>query len=339
MDPGSPGRSGLATAGTALGLLLAVGSAVVLHQGSAAPERRWGIVAFPLVWAAPALLGLLARRRPVLLVPAAALGAVLSVLSLSGVTLLLLVPAGLHAAAAARGSLRWPGPGRTAVLLALPVLGLAAFVVLFVHQDPMCWEVVREPGGAEVERALPDAACASSSGTITLAPSSGVVGGGSTSDVVVAGEALVSGVIVLATLAAGWLAAGPPGAVARPRRWPGAGRDRPPVWVTVVLAVSTGLLLTMGGAVVAAPVTVPALLWAARHHVRGWRLVLATVVAAVTAGELAWGLVYLVAGESRPAIWLVPVAAAGTVAAGALRPRSARRMPVSASAGAGRANR
>lgn len=110
---------------------------------------------------------------------------------------------------------------------------------------------------------------------------------------------------------------------------------RPPAWALAVLVVATLLLLSMGGAVVAAPVTVPTLLWAARHHLQGALRAVAAVLAGATAGEL----VYVAAGEPQPAIWLVPVAAAGGSAVAGLWPRPARSIEVSASAGWGRANR
>lgn len=201
------GRTAPATAGTVLGLLLAVGGAVVLAVDATPPERWWGALSFPLVWATPAVLALLARRRPALLVPAALLAGGLAVLSLSGVTLVLLVPAGLWLAALRRGGLPWPGPARTAVLVALPLVGLAAFGALLVHEDPVCWDVVRTPGGDEAYRVRPGATCAVSTGVATATAGGSVVGGGSTSDVVVAGEAVLSGLLLAGTLGIGWLAA------------------------------------------------------------------------------------------------------------------------------------
>ena len=201
------GRSSLATAGTALGLLLAAGAAVALHRDAVAPEGRWGAVSFPLVWATPALLGVLARRRAVLLVPAALLGAGLAVLSLSGVTLVLLFPAALHGAAAASGRPPWPSAGRAAVLLSLPVGGLAAFGALLLHQDPVCWDVVQEVG--EGYRVRPERSCNAGSGIVVATATGPVVGGGATSDVVVASEAALSGLLVAGTLSVGWVAAAP----------------------------------------------------------------------------------------------------------------------------------
>src|SRR4051794_40402908 len=112
-------------------------------------------------------------------------------------------------------------------------------------------------------------------------------------------------------------------------------RGAAPVAVVVVAGL---LLLTMGAAVVAAPVTIPLLLWVARSR-RGPLRAAATVVASLTAAELAWAVVYVVAAESEPAIWAVPVVAGVVTAAGAMWPRSAASTVVKSSAGRGRANR
>jgi hypothetical protein len=110
-------------------------------------------------------------------------------------------------------------------------------------------------------------------------------------------------------------------------------------WPVAVLVLGGALLLSMGGAVVAAPVTVPILLWAARHRFRGPLRCVAAGIAALTAAELTWALVYVAVGESKPAIWLLPLAAAGATGAAGLWPAPDRSMAVSTSAGAGRAKR
>ena len=220
--PGSEGRPAgrdrLATTGTVLALVLPAAAAIPLHLDSVPPERPWAAVSFPLVWATPGILGLLARRRPLLLRPAVVLAALLSMLSLSGVTLVLLVPAGLWWAALRRRRPRRPGGIRTALLLlAAPLVGLAAFWALFAHADPACWEVRQDAGGDRSTHTLPDAAC---TGTSTASPSQGAgvatVGGGSTSDVVVAQEALASAVLVAATIGLAWSAAAAPSASGEP---------------------------------------------------------------------------------------------------------------------------
>lgn len=105
-----------------------------------------------------------------------------------------------------------------------------------------------------------------------------------------------------------------------------------------IVVVAAFLLLTMGGAVVAAPVSIPLLLWVARRR-RGPLRGAATVVAAPTAAELAWAAVYVVAGESEPAIWAVPVVAGVVTACAAAWPRSPWSTVVNSPAGSGRANR
>ena len=88
-------------------------------------------------------------------------------------------------------------------------------------------------------------------------------------------------------------------------------------WARVLVAVSAFLLLSMGGAIVAAPLTLP-LLYSA---IRGGRLrsglrLAAVVVAALTVAEVAWAATYLSIAESQPWIWLLP-AAAGVASASA----------------------
>ena len=77
-----------------------------------------------------------------------------------------------------------------------------------------------------------------------------------------------------------------------------------------VVVVAGFLLVTMGVAIVAAPLTLPLLFRAVkRHHRRAFRTA-AAVVGGLTAAELAWALVYFVAGETPVAIWLLPTASA-----------------------------
>jgi len=80
--------------------------------------------------------------------------------------------------------------------------------------------------------------------------------------------------------------------------------------LSVGLFVVSGLLLaSWGGAVFAAPVTLP-LMWLAvrRHPTRPFRWA-GGAIAALTAVELAWAAVYALVGEAQPAIWLVPLVA------------------------------
>jgi hypothetical protein len=75
------------------------------------------------------------------------------------------------------------------------------------------------------------------------------------------------------------------------------------------------LLLSMGGAVLAAPVTLPLLWWAGRSARPPARAAF-DALAVLTAAEAAWALVYVTAGERTPLAWAVPVAAGVAVALG-----------------------
>lgn len=88
---------------------------------------------------------------------------------------------------------------------------------------------------------------------------------------------------------------------------------------TVVFAISGLLLLSMGGAIVAAPVTVPLMVLAVRRHPTPSFRTAGTVLVALTLAEVAWALTYVTAGESRPWIWLLPTLAALTGAAALAR--------------------
>jgi hypothetical protein len=95
-------------------------------------------------------------------------------------------------------------------------------------------------------------------------------------------------------------------------------------WARVLVAVSAVLLLSMGGAIVAAPLTLPLLYLAAS----GGRLsaglrTAAVVIAALTVAEVAWAATYLAVAEAQPWIWLVPAGAGAATAATLARTRGA----------------
>lgn len=78
--------------------------------------------------------------------------------------------------------------------------------------------------------------------------------------------------------------------------------------LAVGLFMLAGLLLaSMGGAVFAAPVTLPLMYLAVRHHPTGPFRWAGGVIAALTTVELAWAVVYFVGGEEEPSIWLLPL--------------------------------
>lgn len=82
------------------------------------------------------------------------------------------------------------------------------------------------------------------------------------------------------------------------------------------------LLLSMGGAIVAAPLTVPLMILAVRRHSSVPFRVAAGVIGGLTVAEVAWALTYLRVGEATPWIWLLPLSgglAAAVVLAAARR--------------------
>lgn len=80
-------------------------------------------------------------------------------------------------------------------------------------------------------------------------------------------------------------------------------------YASVGLFIVAGLLLmSMGGAVFAAPVTLPLMYLAVRQHpTRPFRW-LGGPIAALTATEAVWAIVYIVDGEEQPSIWMAPLA-------------------------------
>lgn len=93
--------------------------------------------------------------------------------------------------------------------------------------------------------------------------------------------------------------------------------------VGVAVFVVAGLLLTSVGGlgIIAAPVTLPLLLLVVRRHpTRGFR-VAGAVLGGLTAAELAWGLLYALAGEVPVAIWLFPAVTGLATAYAFLRAR------------------
>jgi hypothetical protein len=182
----SPGdRAVLATAAVALLLAAVLGAVFFAGAGPAesGAERALGAIAIAAIVGAPGGLALLARwDRSSLLVVAGVTLVPLSLLSFSGATLPLLVPAVLLVRAGVRRSRSWSTPCAPAALTTLVVLVLeaTAVVALLAHQDPRTW------GDGH--------------------------GGGSTSNVVTVAESLVAlHLVALALLTAWYLATPLPG--------------------------------------------------------------------------------------------------------------------------------
>jgi len=95
------------------------------------------------------------------------------------------------------------------------------------------------------------------------------------------------------------------------------------LWARALVAVSALLLLSMGGAIFAAPLTLPLLYLAVRGDRIGAGLrTAAVVIAALTVAEVAWAATYLAVAEAKPWIWLLPVAAGLATASALGRSRS-----------------
>ncbi|MGH8990137.1 MAG: hypothetical protein ACRDZ7_01255 [Acidimicrobiia bacterium] len=96
--------------------------------------------------------------------------------------------------------------------------------------------------------------------------------------------------------------------------------DKPRPWGAAVLALSAFLLISMGGAIVAAPVTVPLLLLAIRRGVlTGGMRTAAVIVGGLTVAQVGWAATYLILDESQPWIWLLPLAAGAAGMVGLVR--------------------
>jgi hypothetical protein len=90
------------------------------------------------------------------------------------------------------------------------------------------------------------------------------------------------------------------------RPWRSTGKQ---AFAWALVAVSTVLLISFGGAIVAAPVTAPLLLLSARASTSKAYRIWAGIVVALTIAELAWALTYLAVADAEPAIWLAPMLA------------------------------
>jgi hypothetical protein len=93
---------------------------------------------------------------------------------------------------------------------------------------------------------------------------------------------------------------------------PGGLADRPNLRRVAIGAILVGTVLllgSMGGEILAAPVVLPLLWWAARTTGRVIRVV-GAILAALVVGEVAWADVYLVVGERQPYIWALPALSA-----------------------------
>jgi hypothetical protein len=101
----------------------------------------------------------------------------------------------------------------------------------------------------------------------------------------------------------------------------------------VVFVVAAFLLVSMGGAILAAPVTLPLMYLGVRRHPTRPFCTIGGLLSALTVGEVVWAAVYVSAGEPKPWIWVLPVigAVAVVVAYARLLPNGVAKVAVSSS--------
>ena len=94
----------------------------------------------------------------------------------------------------------------------------------------------------------------------------------------------------------------------------GGGLGRPTViripqyMYRIVTVGSFLLLLSYGGAIFAAPITIPLLTYSTvRRILTGWWGILNSVALVLTLAQSSWAIVYFTLGESAPAIWIIPI--------------------------------
>ncbi len=76
---------------------------------------------------------------------------------------------------------------------------------------------------------------------------------------------------------------------------------------TAAFVVAAFLLVSMGGAILAAPLMLPVMYVGVRRHSTRLFRTIGGLLSALTVGEVVWAAVYVSLGESKPWIWLFPV--------------------------------
>lgn len=151
-------RLDLGLVGAAIGLLYPAFLAGIAFFDNGDLDPQWATrVIFVALVCLPAVIALVARKtRPGLFVLAGVLGLPLSLISLAGATLPLLIPSVLYLLAAGRvaGATR-VHPAWTALFVAI-MLG-ASIGSLTVHQDPVCWtRATHLDGTVDYRQFVPD---------------------------------------------------------------------------------------------------------------------------------------------------------------------------------------
>jgi hypothetical protein len=196
----------IAIVAIALSFALAVGVAILRTVNAEPVERAAevaGNVAFAIVFAVPALLGLLGlRERRSLLVAAGVIDLVFGAVTMITLIGLVFVAPGvmfLIAGGRVRAAGTRPVASIAAVILAV-VLGAGAFFALFARDDPICWATNRVTG--ESVRLDATRYVHGSSGSMVLPP--GTSEAGCSSDFISNAEALLATAVVAVMLGVVW---------------------------------------------------------------------------------------------------------------------------------------
>ncbi len=103
-----------------------------------------------------------------------------------------------------------------------------------------------------------------------------------------------------------------------------SGSSRGRIGGIALFCVSAFLLLSMGGAIVAAPLTLPLLFVVVLRRRTTTFRAMGALLAGATVGEVVWALTYMAADEAKPWIWLLPLTALLATAIALLRMSSPR---------------
>jgi hypothetical protein len=216
--------------GIAVNALVALAFGALRLVAEAPPLRAlaWpGAVGLAAAYALPAALATVALRgrRPAALLAAALLGLLLAFTALSGVSLVLLVPAACYLAGyAAWGRRPRLGAGAVAGIAAAALAGIVPLVLLFGSvggSRGYCYSWTEDPAGRRTYNpARPDDGNRrEGSGSLSLPPGLGAAGSGCTSDPVSPFQAALAVATAAAAVAVG---------LGLPRA-PRSGSDRPAV--------------------------------------------------------------------------------------------------------------
>ena len=184
-------------------MALAVGSIPLLDRSGPSLDPDWlrglGLMAILMIPAALAFVGL---WRPGTLLAAGVVSLPMCFMSFSFLLFPMLIPAALYLSAYSRAAVKFEPRLPPAAVAALMLVSLVlSFMLLFINEDPRCYEIVRRGDGSTFERLLPPG-----ESIYSTQGRRGVVGSGCSSDSVTPIEAGMSvGSVTLAAISAVYL--------------------------------------------------------------------------------------------------------------------------------------